>query len=57
MGTDVCQIVGVESVLPGGFCFLREVEGESEVGGDISGQVIGGGFRTCRGEGETETES
>lgn len=31
MGTDVSKTVG--SVLPGGFCFLHEVAGESEAGG------------------------
>lgn len=33
MGTDVSKTVG--SVLPGGFCFLHEVAGESEAGGGL----------------------
>lgn len=30
MNADVCKMVGAESVLPDGFCFLHEVAGESE---------------------------
>lgn len=35
MSEDERKVIGVEPILPDGFCFLWEVAGENEVGGEM----------------------